>query len=98
MSVSYHSYTLFTAQAAGTGTAVQLDYRFDGAQTRMVYCTKNTADAVTIEISPDGTSFFSYYQFATGVTTGAVSVFGPAQQIRIVKTGSTATCNVMMLG
>lgn len=98
MSVSYRPHILFTAQAAATGDAVQLDYRFDGTQARMVYCTKNTADTIAIELSPDGTSFFSYYTFAAGVTSASVSVLGPAMQLRVVKTGSAAVCNVILLG
>lgn len=98
MSVSNRTYTLFTAAAAGNGTAVQLDYRFDGTQNRTIFCTKDTADTIAIQLSPDGTTFFQYYLFPTGTTAGCITVTGPAVSLRAVKTGSTAVCNVLMVG
>ena len=94
-----NSYTLFTAQAAGTGTVVKLDYRFKGTQNRTVFCIlKDTLDTISIQVSPDETNYCQYYLFPTGTTTGAITISGPIRSIRAVKVGSTATCNVLMLG
>lgn len=99
MSISNRPYTLFTAAAAGTGTPAILDYRFDGTQNRMVFCIlKDTLDTISIQVSPDETNYCQYYLFPTGTTTGAITVSGPVRSIRAVKVGSTATCNVLMLG
>lgn len=98
MADSNRVYTLYTVQAAGSGTAVALDYRFDGTQNRSVLCSKNTADTIAVEVSADGTTFFAYYTFPTGITSGTITVVGPFVQIRVTKTGANATCVVQLVG
>jgi hypothetical protein len=78
-------------------TSWELDWRFDGVQTRRVVTTlANGSDSVLIEGTLDGTNWFTIGSAHTGATTPFVDTLtGPYRRLRATKTGTNGAATVI---